>query len=538
MWELPRLTPEEILMYLRKSRTDDPALSVSEVLSKHETILNEWTERNFPGQAIPEGNRFREVISGETIEERKEVQKVLRLIENPKYKAVLVVEPQRLSRGDLEDVGRIMKLFRYTNTLILTPQKYYDLKDEYDRDALERELKRGNEFLEYQKKIMRRGRELAVSQGDYIGNVAPYGYKKAIVLVGKKKCHTLEPDPQEAPIVKMIFEMYVNQDLGRFSIAKKLNEMGVRTRRGGLWSQDSIKTILENEHYIGKVRWNRKKTVYIVEDGEVRKSRPHSKDYTLCDGKHQAIISDELFYAAKEKAGRNHRAKSTTKVRNPLAGLLYCQCGRAMSLRTYKRNGVERSAPRLLCDNQAYCGTSSVLFSDMILRVKEVLKKQIEDFELQISSNDSNSRELQEQLIARLENQLKELERKEISQWEKYSEEGMPKQIFAQLNEKVLHEKEIVQHALLEAKDTLPAPSDYYEKIAKFQAALDALEDPNMSAEKKNLLLKECIQRIAYNREKVERLRREPGEKKGTTIKTPGGHWSSTPIQLNFELRI
>lgn len=538
MWELPRLAPDEILMYLRKSRTDDPALSVAEVLMKHETILNEWTERNFPGQLVPEENRFREVVSGETIEERKEVQKVLRLIENPKYKAVLVVEPQRLSRGDLEDVGRIMKLFRYTNTLILTPQKYYDLKDEYDRDSLERELKRGNEFLEYQKKIMRRGRELAVSQGDYIGNVPPYGYKKAIVLVGKKKCHTLEPDPQEAPIVKLIYEMYVTQNAGGVLIAKKLNEMGVKTRRGNLWSQTAIKDILENEHYIGKVRWNRKQTVYVVEDGEVRKSRPHSKSYTLCDGKHQPIISDELFYAAREKAGRNHRAKPTTRVRNPLAGLLYCQCGRAMSLRTYKRDGVERSAPRLLCDNQSYCGTSSVLFSEIILRVQDILKKQIEDFELQINNSDSNARELQEQLIDKLEEQLRELERKEINQWEKYSEEGMPKQIFEQLNEKVLHEKEIVQHAIQDAKESLPAPTDYYEKISKFQAALDALEDSTMSAEKKNLLLKECIQRITYNREKVERLRRKPEEKKGTTIKTPGGHWSSTPIQLDFELRI
>lgn len=538
MWELPRLAPNEILMYLRKSRTDDPALSVSDVLLKHEMILNEWTERNFPGQTIPEGNRFREIVSGETIEERKEVQKVLRLIESPKYKAVLIVEPQRLSRGDLEDVGRIMKLFRYTNTLILTPQKYYDLSDEYDRDSLERELKRGNEFLEYQKKIMRRGRELAVSQGDFIGNVPPYGYKKAIVLVGKKKCHTLEPDPQEAPIVKLIFEMYVTQNVGRVLIAKRLNEMGVKTRKGNLWSQASVRDILENEHYIGKVRWNRKQTVYVVEDGEVRKSRPHNKSYTLCDGKHPAIIPEDLFYAAKEKSGRNHRAKPTTKVRNPLAGLLYCQCGRAMSLRTYRRDGVERSAPRLLCDNQSYCSTSSVLFSEIILRVQEVLKNQIEDFELQINNSDSDARELQEQLIGRLESQLKDLERKEISQWEKYSEEEMPKQIFEHLNQKVLHEKEIVQHALQEARESSPAPVDYYKKISKFQTALDALGDPSVSAERKNLLLKECIQRITYSREKVERLRRQPGEKKGTSIKTPGGHWSSTPIQLKFELRI
>ena len=147
--------PEEIIIYLRKSRSDDPLLTVEEVLSKHETILDEWAEKHLGGK-IPEENRFREVVSGETIADRPEIQKVLKLIESPKYKAVLIVEVQRLSRGDLEDAGRLIKLFRYSNTFAITPPKTYDLRDEYDRDMFERELKRGNEFLEYQKKIMNR----------------------------------------------------------------------------------------------------------------------------------------------------------------------------------------------------------------------------------------------------------------------------------------------------------------------------------------------------------------------------------------------
>ncbi|MEE0968558.1 MAG: hypothetical protein U0M06_04210, partial [Clostridia bacterium] len=60
------LKPEEILIYLRKSRADDPLLSVSEVLLKHESILNEWTEKNLKA-LIPEENRFKEVVSGESI---------------------------------------------------------------------------------------------------------------------------------------------------------------------------------------------------------------------------------------------------------------------------------------------------------------------------------------------------------------------------------------------------------------------------------------------------------------------------------------
>ena len=152
-YDYTNFSPDEIIVYLRKSRADDPLLSVEEVLAKHEAILDEWVERNL-SSPIAETNKFREVVSGETIADRPEIQKVLKLIESPKIKAILTVEVQRLSRGDLEDAGRLIKLLRYTNTLVITPTKTYDLIDEYDRDAFERELKRGNEFLEYQKKTL------------------------------------------------------------------------------------------------------------------------------------------------------------------------------------------------------------------------------------------------------------------------------------------------------------------------------------------------------------------------------------------------
>ena len=48
--------PEEILDYLRKSQSDDPLLTVEEVLAKHERILDEWAERNLGGK-VPEENK-------------------------------------------------------------------------------------------------------------------------------------------------------------------------------------------------------------------------------------------------------------------------------------------------------------------------------------------------------------------------------------------------------------------------------------------------------------------------------------------------
>lgn len=545
-------TAEEVIDYLRKSRSDDPNLSIEEVLEKHESILDEWAEKHL-GEKVPEKNKFREIVSGETLKERPEIQKVLRLIESPKYKAVKIVEPQRLTRGDLEDVGRIMKLLKLTNTLVITPQRIYNLRDEYDWDAFERELKRGNDYLEYTKKILNRGRLASVAAGNYIASIAPYGFDKTFVMDGKKKCPTLKENPEQADVVRMIFDMYVNQDMGRPSICYRLDELGIKPPKGDNWSPNGMKDMLENVHYIGKVKWNWRKTVAIVEDGEIRKTSPKSKigEYLIYEGRHDGIISEELFNAAQAKQGRNHRAKPKTKVRNPLASLLFCKCGRAMSLRTYKKkDGSERSPARLLCDGQVYCKSGSVLYDEMIDRVAAILEQCIEDFEVRLQNDTGDSAKLHAKLIKNLEKKMKDLQAKELAQWEAQSdpdvEKRMPQHIFKQLNEKLLKEKEEVQQALCKAYESMPEPVDYEEKIKHFQDALDALRNPDVPAQEKNRLLKVCIERIDYSRDKPERIKSQQvryydKEQKRTRWKSPlnkGGNWTAPPIELEVKLKV
>ena len=550
--DFSQFSPDEILIYLRKSRSDDPLLSVEEVLAKHEAMLDEWAERNLKGR-IPDENRFREVVSGETIADRPEVQKILRMIESPKIKAVLIVEVQRLSRGDLEDAGRLIKLFRYTNTLVITPPKTYDIRDEYDRDAFERELKRGSEYLEYSKKIMGRGRLLSVSQGNYLGSVPPYGYNKVFVVEGRRKCPTLAINEDEAAVVRMIFDMYVNQDLGRNTICYRLDEMGIQPPKGEHWSPAYLKDLLENIHYIGKVKWNWRKTVTVVEDSEIVQVRPKAKigEYLVYKGKHEAIISEELFKAAQEKTGRNHRAKATTKVRNPLAGLVYCRCGRAMSLRTYK---CHDGKPRIVCDGQVYCHTGSCTYDELMKLVEDALKQCIEDFKVRIHNDQGDSMKLHEDLLRTLEKKMRDLEARELAQWESRSHpdpsQRMPAEIFAKLNERLLQEKEEVREAIFKVKKSIPDPVDFQEKLVRFQDALNALHDPDKTAEQKNRLLKACIDRIEYSREKPERVRNPQkrtkangrADGKGRSLKpnplNVGAKWTSPPIELDVKLRL
>lgn len=519
------IKPEETILYSRKSRTDDPTLTVEEVLAKHEAILDETAER-FIGGKVPEENRFREIVSGETIKDRPEIQKVLKMIESPRYKAILIVEVQRLSRGDLEDAGRLIKLIRYTNTLVITQHKIYNLQDEYDREAFERELKRGNEFLEYQKKIMNRGRLQSVKEGDYLGSIPPYGYDKTVVMVGKKKCHTLKINEAEADVVRMVFDMYVNQNIGVVTIAHHLNELGIKPRKTKIWKQESVILFLNNVHYIGKVKWNWRKTINIVEDGEITKSRPKSRieEYLVYDGKHEAIISEELFNAAQEKQGKNPRTKPKTELRNPLAGLMFCRCGKAMVYKAHIRNGKQKASPRYNCNNQVYCKTASCLYDEIIERIISVLEECVADFEMRIANDNSDAVKLHNNLVERLKSKLEELNKKEINQWEKYTEEEMPKHIFDMLNEKVLKEKEEVQQALCKAYESMPDPVDFEEKLMTFQNALEALKNPDVSVKHKNALLKACIERIEYSR--------------SNTKETVNRKWLGTPIELDIKLKV
>lgn len=556
MYHQPQLdfTAEETLDYLRKSQSDDPNMTVEEVLANHEKLLDDWSVNNLGGKA-PEKNKFREIVSGESMMERPELLQVLRLIESPKIRAVKIVEPQRLTRGDSEQMGRIMKLFKFTSTLIITPYRTYDLRDQYDWDAFEMELRRGNDYLNYYKNIQRRGRELSVSSGNFIGSTKLYGYDKIKIKDGKKDCPTLTINEEEATVVRMIFDMFVNQNITRHSICKHLDDLNIKPVKGEYWSPSTVRDMLTNVHYMGKVKWNWRKTLTVVEEGEIVKKRPRSDfgEYLVYDGKHEGIISEELFNAAQEKLGNSPRVKHGTEIRNPLATLLYCQCGRTMTMRTYKdKEGNERSSPRLLCANQVHCGTGSCLHSEMIDRVITVLEQCIEDFEIRLTNDSGDSVKLHTKLIKKLEKNLEDLQKKELAQWEQQAhpdpDQRMPPHIFKQLNEKLLKDKEEINQALCKAYESMPEPVDYEEKIVRFKDALSALRNPEVDAKTKNNLLKSCIERIEYKREKPQRIKnpekktkknnRNPGMSLKEHALQVGANWTNPPIELDIKLKL
>ena len=503
--DYPKFLAHEVAKYSRKSRTDDPLLTLEEVLEKHNKILDEYAEK-YLGGPIPEENTFEEVKSSERIDDRPEMVKLLKLIESPAIKAILIVEVQRLSRGDLEDAGRLIKLLRYTNTYVITPNKIYDLRDEYDRDAFERELKRGNEYLEYYKKIQARGKLASVREGNYVGSVAPFGFTRIKVQDGKKHYFTLKEKKDEADIVRLIFDWYVNEGIGVTNICRRLESMNIPTKSGKKkWKPSIVFAMLENVHYIGWVRWNWRKTIKIIEDQEVKELRPKAKvdEYLIFEGKHDGLVSKEIFDKAAEVRKSRPPVKNDVSLKNPFVNLIYCKaCGSKIGRRTYEKHGVEFARPKLRCNGQIYCKSGSVPYHEFEEYVINTLKDCIADFKVMVKNEQDDSVKLHRDLVISLEKKLKELEEKEVTQWEaQYDpEHAMPPHIFKKLNEKLLKEKEEIKKSLCKAKESMPKPVDYKDKILKFTDAVNALEDPNKSPKIKNEYLKDIIEKIVVDR--------------------------------------
>ena len=511
--EYPKFHFSEVADYGRKSRTDNPLLTVEEVLETHNKIMDEYAKKHFGGSILDE-NKYREVVSGESLDSRPEMSKLLKAIESPKIKAILTVEVQRLSRGDLEDAGRLIKLLRYTNTYVITPNKIYDLRDEYDRDAFERELKRGNEYLEYFKKIQARGTLASVSEGNYVGSVAPYGFNRVKVVdkdhPTKKHYFTLEEKPEEADIVRMIFDWYVNEGIGTQSICKRLISMGIKTKNGSkFWEPSIVFSMLENVHYIGMVRWNWRKTLKVIEDQEIKEKRPKAKvdEYYVFEGKHDGLIPKEMFYKAAEIRKSRIPVRNDVTVKNPFVNLIYCKrCGSRWGLKRYMRFGEEWAKPRIRCHHQKYCHAASVRFEEFEEYVLKTLTDCIDDFQVMVDNQTDDSAKIYQNIVDGLKKKLKELEEKEVAQWEaQYDpDNAMPPHIFKKLNEKLLEEKERVTKTLQRTLETMPAPVDYKLKILKFTDAVNALKDPNIDGKIKNGYLRDIIDEIIIDRESTK----------------------------------
>lgn len=323
-YELSQICVQQVIIYLRKSRAEKNE-TVEEVLARHERILQDFAEENF-GDKIPEANIYREVVSGETLDERIEIKKIFSRLEKEDIKVLLVVEPQRVSRGDMLDCGRVVRILEYTNTLVSTITKTYNLSNKFDKEIFEAQLLQGNKYLEYHKEIMDRGKALSIREGKYVGSTPPFGYDRKQLDRG----FMLVKHKEEAPIVETIFNLFVDENLSTLEIAGYLNKHQMKPKKAKLWNDNMVRHVLKNEVYYGSLSWGKRPIIKQLINGEIVKIRASAKDYMLVRGRQEPIITKEKWDIAQEKIRGNPSSHvgHSRELQNPLAGLVYCKkCG-------------------------------------------------------------------------------------------------------------------------------------------------------------------------------------------------------------------
>ena len=305
----------EYSLYLRKSRADLEAeeRGEGETLTRHQNILIELSKKY--GFSI--GKIYREIVSGESIESRPVVQELLRDVEAGIWKGVLVVEIERLARGDTMDQGRVAKSFKFSNTKIITPMKIYDPNNEFDEEYFEFGLFMSRREYKTINRRLQSGRLASIKEGKYVGSIAPFGYDR--VKLQKDKGFSLIKN-DEATIVQKIFNLYANNDIAINEVVRQLNISELKPRKTEKWTISAVKDILSNPVYIGKIRWNSRKIVKEYKNGKIVNTRPRNSDYILCDGLHEPIIDIDIWNIVQEK--RNSHVPSVRHnniIKNPLA---------------------------------------------------------------------------------------------------------------------------------------------------------------------------------------------------------------------------
>jgi hypothetical protein len=209
--------------------------------------------------------------------------------------------------------------------------------------------------------------------------------------------------------------MYTNEGLGYKLITQKLTDLNIPTISGAAWAVATVKKMLQCDTYAGMVTWNKRKSKNVRKDGVMTKSRPFTpkSEWIIKDGKHEPIISNEVFQAAQEIiSGRTHAAAPGGVIKSPLAGLVRCGvCGRMMvrRSRTKRANGVE-------CYGIG-CNNVSVIFSVLEERILMSLqmwvdqsKEEWEKYKTPEESNLDSSIETKRSMIKRYEKSILDLQ--------------------------------------------------------------------------------------------------------------------------------
>ena len=305
-------------------------------LAGQRDYLKEWAEHEgmiVTGVYVDAGK------SGKSINGREEFQKMLSDISTGVNSVdfVVVFKLSRFGRNAKDVLNSLSQLQRYGCNLICK-EDGLDSSTAMGRMMITilgavAEMERENILSQ-----STLGREKKAKDGGWNGGLPPYGY--TLIKEGEHKSKLIIKE-DDAAIVRLIFDKFVNQGMGYSTIARYLNEIGIprppmREKNGRTfldWSTQQVRIILQSECYTGRVTYGKTRQKR-VEGTESVYKRVKTKDYILSSQiTHEPIIDDDLFERARLR--RQEITASSPKIgrapKHLLSGILRCpMCNSAM----------------------------------------------------------------------------------------------------------------------------------------------------------------------------------------------------------------
>ena len=475
--------------------TDFDDVSVEETLNRHRHILEAFCKE----RRLNVVETLEEVVSGESLSARHKMLHLLDLVNTGMYAGVVCIDIERLSRGSSLESGYIMQVLQTNSCKIITPSKTYDLQNESDEQFTDMKFMFSRYELKTITKRLVRGRNQSASEGKFLGSMAPYGYR-AYKLPGTKG-NSLQIEPNEAEIVRMIFDMYGRQGIGYNTIAYQLNQMHIPSRTG-TWGQTSITNILNNEVYLGKIRWRHEPTKRIVKDGMLVKKRVKSHDYELYQGLHEPIITQEQWDSVKTvQNSRNHASVHKDKrLMNPFASILFCEkCGAVL-----KRNVPGKSqhtSPWYRCPTRG-CNCRTMKCDFVEEAVVNAMREWLSEYTIKVDTEQPPQADPTETALNLIQQQLLELQSQQDKICE-YLEKGVyTVEMFSKRNDTLTREMQKLQKAEADLQKKQATKNGEKEAVKELIPTTQRILDsyPHLSIAEKNSLWKIVLEKITAYR--------------------------------------
>jgi site-specific DNA recombinase len=247
-------------------------------------------------------HRFTDQMSGSTLE-RPGLQQALAYARAKRYDMLLVYRVDRLCRS-VRGLAQILEELDHAGASFRSATEPFDTATAAGRMMVQML----GVFAEFERATLIdrviAGMERKAARGEWLGGHAPYGYRL------NRDTALLEPNESEAPIARLIFDLYTKKRLGARGVANYLSHHGYRSRPGQLWSHVSVLNVLRNPAYVGKIAF---------------------RD-THYDSPHAALVDAETFAKAQRLLRQRGEDASTRRSNTTdflLSGLVVCAaCGR------------------------------------------------------------------------------------------------------------------------------------------------------------------------------------------------------------------